>query len=203
MATPVVRRAAVVRTAGTAPDPVQLVGVDPATLPRIARFRSGRRPPRSRDPLGDDDFPVAGAPLPPGATALRLDATGTATFAVSAILARPDGVQRAFTVPGPIPERFRGGRFVGLLIRESQSGISAILHHIGEGATEVEKRQVAIDLKSVVAEPGGPIPLDLENWVAKDATIDLRVATLQIRSGLDGGSAIVRAAQPTTAARCR
>ncbi len=81
-------------------------------------------------------------------------------------------------MPGPIPERFRGGQFVGLLIRESQSGISAILHHIGEGATEVEKRQVAIDLKSVVAEPGGPIPLDLANWVAKDATIDLQGGAL-------------------------
>ena len=59
--------------------------------------------------------------------------------------------------PGRFPSEFRGGQFVGLLIRESQSGISAILHHIGEGATEVEKRQVAIGLKSVIAEPGGPL----------------------------------------------
>ena len=42
-ATPVVRRSAVVRTAGTAPDPVQLVGLDPDALPRIARFRSDTR----------------------------------------------------------------------------------------------------------------------------------------------------------------
>ena len=197
-ATPVVRRSAVVRTAGTAPDPVQLVGLDPDALTRIARFRS--------DPL------AGGAGRPRSATTTsrspahrcrparpRCASTPPAptAFAVSAILARPDGIQGAVTVPGPIPERFRGGQFVGLLIRESQSGISAILHHIGEGATEVEKRQVAIDLKSVVAEPGGPIPLHLANWVAKDATIDLQGGALQIRSGLDGGSAIVRAAQPT------
>ncbi len=196
-ATPVVRRSAVVRTAGTAPDPVQLVGLSPDALTHIARFRSDRSPATLAAALGDDDFPVAGAPLPAEATALRLDATGTEAFAVSAILARADGVQGAVTVPGPIPERFRGGRFVGLLIRESESGLSAILHHIGEGATEVSKRQVAIDLKSVVAEPGGPVALDLAHWVAKDATIDLQGGTLQIRSGLDGGSAIVRAAQPT------
>ena len=195
MATPVLRRAAVVRTAGTAPDPVQLVGVDPATLPRIARFRSGTSPAALARLLGDDDIPVVGAALPAGATALRLDATGTANLAVSAILARPDGVQRAFTVPGPIPVDFRGGQFVGLLIREPQSGISAILHHIGEGATEVEKRQVAIGLRSVIAEPGGPLALDLKSWVAQDATIDLTGQRLDIRSGLDGGSAIVRAAQ--------
>ncbi len=197
-ATPVVRRAAVVRTSGTAPDPVQLVGLDPETLTHIARFRSDRSPASLAEALGDDDFPVAGAPLPAEATTLRLDATGTDTFAVSAILARPDGVQGTVTVPGPIPERFRGGQFVGILVRESQSGLSAVLHHIGEGAgTEVEKRQVAIDLKAVVAEPGGPLTLDLAKWVAKDATIDLQGGLLQIRSDLDGGSAVVRAAQPT------
>ncbi len=196
IATMVVRRSAVVRTAGTAPDPVQLVGLDPATLPQIARFRSDASPATLQRLLGDDRFPVAGTELPADITSLRLDATGTETLDVSAILARPDGVQRAFKVPGPVPADFRGGRFVGLLIRETQSGISAILHHIGEGATEVEKRQVAIGLRAVVAEPGGPLPLDLQGWVAQDATIDLIGGRLDIKSGLDGGSAIVRAAQP-------
>jgi hypothetical protein len=196
-ATPVVRRSAVVRTAGTAPDPVQLLGIDPATLPHIARFRTDRSPASLAAALGPDRFPVAGAPLPAAATALRLDATGTDALAISAILARPDGVQRAFTVPGPIPEPFRGGTFVGLLIRETQSGLSAILHHVGEGkGTGVETRQVAIGLRAVVAEPGGPLALDLPAWVAQDATIDLTGGRLDIRSGLDGGSAIVRAAQP-------
>ncbi|MDX6377729.1 MAG: hypothetical protein QOE98_2032, partial [Gaiellaceae bacterium] len=196
-ATPVVRRSAVVRTAGTAPDPVQLLGVDPATLSHVARFRTDRSPASLAAALGPDRFPVAGAPLPAAATALRLDATGTDALAISAILARPDGVQRAFTVPGPIPEPFRGGTFVGLLIRETQSGLSAILHHVGEGkGTGVETRQVAIGLRAVVAEPGGPLALDLPAWVAQDATIDLTGGRLDIRSGLDGGSAIVRAAQP-------
>lgn len=196
VATPVVRRSAVVRTAGTAPDPVALVGLDPAALPHLRRFESDPAPAGLQRLLGDDRFPVAGAPLPPEATSLRLDATGTANLAVSAILARPDGVQGTMTLPGPIPEAFRGGTFVGLLVREPPGAISAILHHIGEGDTEVEVRQVAIDLRSVVAEPGGPLALDLPTWVAQDATIDLVGDALQIRSGLDGGEAIVRAPQP-------
>jgi hypothetical protein len=47
----------------------------------------------------------------------------------------------------------------------------------------------------VIGEPGGPLTLDLAHWVAKDATIDLTGGRLAIRSGLDGGSAVVRAGQ--------
>jgi hypothetical protein len=197
LATTVLRRAAVVRTSGTAPDPISLLGLDAAVLPHLARFRTDPSPASLADRIGRVDYRIHGTPLPPAATALRLDATGTnAGLAVAAILARPDGVQGTVPIPGPIPPAYRGGMFVGLQIRESATGISAILHHIGEGATEVEKRDVAIDLGSVVAEPGGPLPLDLKSWVAEGATIDLKGAALAIRSTLDGGSAIVRAPQP-------
>ena len=173
LASTVLRRAAVVRTSGTAPDPIALLGLDATVLPHLARFRTDPSPATLADRIGRIDYRIHGAPLPPNATALRLDATGTDGLTVAAILARRDGVQGTVIVPGPIPEAFRGGTFVGLQIRETPTGISAILHHIGEGATEVEKRRVAIDLSSVIAEPGGPLPLDLKTWVAEDATIDL------------------------------
>ena len=195
LATTVLRRAAVVRTSGTAPDPIALLGLDASVLPHLARFRTDPSPATLADRIGRIDYRIHGATLPPDATALRLAATGTDGLTVAAILARRDGVQGTVTVPGPIPAAFRGGTFVGLQIRETATGISAILHHIGEGATEVEKRRVAIDLTSVIAEPGGPLPLDLKTWVAEDATIDLTGSALAIRSGLDGGSAIARAPQ--------
>ena len=196
VASTVLRRAAVVRTSGTAPDPVALLGLDPAVLPHLHRFRTDPSPATLADRLGRTPYPVQGARLPASATTLRLDATGTQNLIISAILARPDGVQGVIPVPGSIPEAYRGGTFVGLQIRETPTSISAILHHIGEGATEVEKRVVAVDLRSVVAEPGGPLPLDFTTWVAEDATIDLKDGALAIRSGLDGGSAIARASQP-------
>jgi hypothetical protein len=196
LATTVLRRAAVVRTSGTAPDPIALLGLDASVLPHLARFRTDPSPATLADRIGRVAYRINGTPLPPGATSLRLDATGTQNVSVSAIVARPDGVQGTVTVPGPIPAQFRGGTFIGLQIREQQASLSGILHHIGEGATEVEKRQVAIDLSSVIAEPGGPLPLDLKTWVAEGGSIDLKGAALAIRSGLDGGSAIVRAPQP-------
>ena len=195
VASTVLRRAAVVRTSGTAPDPIALLGLDATVLPHLARFRTDPSPAT----LADRHRPRR-LPDPRRAAAAQRDRVAARRHryqrahggrAILARLRRPGHRRRARADPRGVPRRhLRRTADPG-----DPTGISAILHHIGEGATEVEKRRVAIDSRSVIAEPGGPLPLDLKTWVAEDATIDLTGSALAIRSGLDGGSAIARAPQ--------
>jgi hypothetical protein len=180
VAYPVARAAASLRISAGQADAVELIGVDPAVLPRISRWSAvtgGGDPERAARDLAVTGVPT-GVPLPEGGRVLQIATPGAqVTVAVTAQVRAADGRERAVplrVVPAGVatapPDAVggtttEGARLVGDLpqLRDAAgrpARLSLVALLVQQVSDEADRRQHALGEGNLdIAVPQGTIPL--------------------------------------------
>jgi len=145
----VLRTVAGVRTSATSGDAVQVLGIDRAVLPLMARWD---RTVGASSPAAVGDAVAAAAPapgvvLPDGTRTLVLPVRSWTRdqpggVEVVAWVTAPDGRERGVplreadgTLSGPVPDLGPGLQLTALTLRENVADATRRQHHVGEGGT--------------------------------------------------------------------
>ena len=211
IATDVLRRSATVRRAGSNSDIVDVLGLDPRTLPmmRARRADFGPSPAKLASLLAVAAPAAIGTRLPGDARELTVD-VGGAQFGVdevklAVILERADGTWHETEAPwlpigsvvsasAPLERGDAGGRFIGLRISQPSETAKRQEHHAGEGrGTAVAATSTTLDIRHIRAVGRGR-PVDL---VFHADSLTSRAATATALPG--GGVRVAVALQGTSA----
>jgi hypothetical protein len=204
--TGVVRTAGSVRIGPQQADVVQLVGLDPAVLPRIGRWTAVTGP--GTDPSTVARRLASGAPatvrtLPAGRT-LRIETPGDPVrVAVTAYVRAPDGRERGVplaVVPGAatggpaalvgrLPDLTDGAGararldLVAIAVRQPSDEADRRLHAIGEGTTDQAAPAGTLALGPTSVD-GVPVPTPWQGWTSTTQTATLTAAGGGARAAL-------------------
>ena len=214
----VLRSVAGVRTSATSGDAVAILGVDPASLAHVGRWErtvGAAAPDEVARLLGQHPAP-SGIAVADGATTLSLPLRSwtrsiAGTVDVTAWLTASDGReygvalhQVGHSLVGVRSDAGTGWRLTALTLRENAVGLTARLHHSGEGTT-VEEYPVG---RLVLTGEGDA----WSSWSSRvadvsssggDLVIDYRLAgpLVVVRPGLSTRAAVPVAVDPVTASR--
>ena len=216
-ATAVLRRGVTVVSKNLSADSVELLGVDPATLPSLRVWRSdfGPNPSSFVTEISARPTPAAlGTPIPEDTESLLFSGTGDLeTTAVFAVLSRGDGSWREATAdyspdsPNQIAVTLEsgdaGGRFIGFRLGQRGEASDRTQHKIGEGTrqTDVQAFTASITFTEVTAAQGSQrtaLAIDWSGLASDGALLSTSAVGLTVDLRLQGSSALVLPRSPVT-----
>jgi hypothetical protein len=210
---PVVRAAASLRISAGQADAVELVGVDPAVLPKISRWSAvtgGGDPARLAQDLSLTGVPP-GVALPPGRTVQLAVPGPRVTVAVTAQVRALDGRERAVPLRvgdgrlvGDLPQlRDAAGRpaplfLVAVLVQQGSDEADRRQHALGEGNPDLAAPQGTIPLGTLTVDPAaaGSVAEPWRGWAGPGLRVDAGGASASLTYRLSTG-ALVLQARPT------
>jgi hypothetical protein len=201
---PVLRRSATVPGVGAAFASPLLLGLDPGALARMHGWRSdfGGPSPRRLAKLLGGSGPVrlAGTPLPPGTTGLRLASrrSGAAVVLDAVVQDASGAIERVALPAGRVS---RGGRLVALELSLPPAAATALVHQQAEGATGAAAPTATVQLGPLVAYAGGRrlgVVTRWAGWGGREGARRLPGTAVRLHVDLASGrSALLRPREPT------
>ena len=209
-ATDVLRRGATVRAGDVSSDTLDLVAIDPATLPLLRGWRSDFGPTTAamaRAITATQPIDPFGAPIAAGSTELVVRGRGDfGRLEIAAVIVRVDGTWHEVmsTYDEDAPDRVvvtltdgdAGGRLVGFRLAQPGRQSQLTEHHIGEGDTTTAFFTANLHIDDVLA---AAIPVDIAWDVlsANGATITTGPDGTDIALRLQGAAAVLLPPAPT------
>ncbi len=210
-ATPVLRRAASSPVIGLRPTPIEVLGVSPAVLPRLAGWR-GDDSSTSISTIarrlrgGSLDGGEQGPLLPVGARTIGVTASARGgVFVVEAVVQKGDGPPVVVRLGSPtrkptklqaaLPAQAQGGRLVGLELVPTFAQAQSSAHQSAEGGTSGgDSGTATIDNLQADGTSLGP----LGSWIGRGGLrATPRGTGVRIGYILGHGTALVRPREPT------
>ncbi len=197
----VVRTVAGVRTSATSGDAVQVLGVDGAVLPLLARWHRtvGASSPAAVAAALAVPAPPTGVALPDDASTLTLPVRSwtrsePGDVDVTAWVSVPDGRERAIllverrgVLTGPLPDLGPGRTLSAITLRESSTGATRRAHHVGEGGTVT-----AFLAGRLALGPPAGTATTWPAWSSRTAGVAVTGTTLSLAYELTGPLVVVR-----------
>jgi hypothetical protein len=212
MSTEIARRGVTLRRSGSLGDALDIVGLDPSTLPSLRSPRSDYGPPASQVAklLASPPVPTIGAPIPAETTRLQVETFGTRKgVEVALVLQGRDGRWREIAAAGPDTAPLsldvvagEQARLIGLRVSQPAYEAARVEHAIGEGDQKfVDATSVALDIVRISALSGNQsqlIPVDFAGLVSQQAKISMQPSgALRVEIALQGSAALLLPPAPT------